>query len=191
MSDKDTDENDRDETGRPEGADDDGGADAGSAPEARRDDLDQDGEAAPVGEAGADDDLEAVDLGGDTMAVTSLLGPERWVQFGFIGLAFVVFFFLDKVIGLVWERFAEPDPIISAISAGIVGVLVGFFAYTNPSTRKLADEVVTELSQVTWPSRDETYVSTVVVVVTSVVAALYTGMFDALWSAITDFVYTV
>ena len=191
MSDKDTDENDRDDSGRPEGADDDGGADAGSVPEARRDDAEQDGEAASSPQAGAEDDPEAVDLGGDTMAVTSLLGPERWVQFGFIGLAFVVFFFLDKVISLVWERFAEPDPMISAISAGIVGLLVGFFAYTNPATRKLADEVVTELSQVTWPSRDETYVSTVVVVVTSVVAALYTGMFDALWSAITDFVYTV
>jgi preprotein translocase SecE subunit len=43
----------------------------------------------------------------------------------------------------------------------------------------------------TWPSRDETYVSTVVVLVTSVVAAIYTGVFDALWSALTDFVYTV
>jgi hypothetical protein len=31
----------------------------------------------------------------------------------------------------------------------------------------------------------------VVVVLTSVVAAVYTGLFDALWSAVTDFVYTV
>jgi len=55
--------------------------------------------------------------------------------------------------------------------------------------RKLADEVVSELAEVTWPTRDETYVSTVVVVVTSVVAAVFTGTFDALWSALTNIVY--
>jgi preprotein translocase SecE subunit len=44
---------------------------------------------------------------------------------------------------------------------------------------------------VTWPSREETYTSTIVVVVTSVAAAAYTGVFDAIWSAITDYVYTI
>jgi preprotein translocase SecE subunit len=98
---------------------------------------------------------------------------------------------VDKLAFEIWRRFAQPDPIVTGAISAIVGVLVAFYAYTNPQSRKLADEVVAELGQVTWPSRDETYVSTVVVVVTSVVAAVYTGLFDALWSAVTDFVYTV
>jgi preprotein translocase SecE subunit len=80
---------------------------------------------------------------------------------------------------------------VTGAASAILGMVVAFYAYTNPTSRKLADEVVAELGQVTWPSRDETYVSTVVVVLTSVVAAVYTGLFDALWSAVTDFVYTV
>lgn len=177
MSDKDTDENERDE-----------GA-VGDEPSSA-DLVEQD--AAVAAELAASQAAEAeTDLGADTLAVTSMLGPERWVQFGFIALGFVLFFVVDKVTTLVWEQFAEPDPMITTVSAGIVGLLGAFFAYRHPQSRKLADEVVGELSEVTWPSRDETYVSTIVVVVTSVVAAVYTGVFDALWSAITDYVYTI
>lgn len=178
MSDKD--ENDRDDNDRDESS------------EATSDSLARDAEAGelPAGDENLDE-LETADLSGDTMAVTSMLGPERWVQFGFIAAAFVVFFVVDKIAFEVWRRFAQPDPMITGAIAAIVGILTAFYAYRQPTSRKLADEVVAELSQVTWPSRDETYVSTVVVVVTSVVAAAYTGVFDALWSALTDFVYTV
>jgi len=178
MSDKDTDENDRDDdrTGDEPAAEASGGQ----------------GDSAGDAEAEAAIEPEGeTDLGSDTMAVTSMLGPERWVQFGFIASGFVLFFVVDKLATLIWEQFAEPDPMITAVSAGVVGLLGAFFAYRHPQSRKLADEVVGELAQVTWPSRDETYVSTIVVVVTSVVAAVYTGVLDGLWSAITDFVYSV
>lgn len=179
MSDKDADENEREDT-----------ADTESEPaDAARDARGEDG---PVeGAEGDGEEAADVDMGSDTLAVTSMLGPERWVQFGFIAMAFVTFFVVDKLAFEIWRRFAQPDPIVTGAISAIVGVLVAFYAYTNPQSRKLADEVVAELGQVTWPSRDETYVSTVVVVVTSVVAAVYTGLFDALWSAVTDFVYTV
>jgi preprotein translocase SecE subunit len=145
-------------------------------------------EGAAEGDGGEPGDI---DMGSDTLAVTSMLGPERWVQFGFIALAFVTFFVADKLVFEVWRRFAQPDPMVTGAASAILGMVVAFYAYTNPTSRKLADEVVAELGQVSWPSRDETYVSTVVVVLTSVVAAVYTGLFDALWSAVTDFVYTV
>lgn len=166
----------------------DGDAGAGGDLEARR----SDDESVPSSET-ADEGVESeeTDLGSDTLAVTSLLGPERWVQFAFVAIAFATFFFAEKIIALVWERFAEPDPTVTIAAGAIVGLLTALYLYRHPEARKLADEVVAELSQVTWPTRDETYVSTVVVVVTSVIAAAYTGVFDALWSAITDFVYTV
>lgn len=182
MSDKD--ENDRDET-----SDTSTGSESTGLESSARDDVDP---AAGLDEGALDEGAEGdADLGGDTLAVTSMLGPERWVQFGFIALAFVIFFGVDKLAFEIWRRFAQPDPIITGAIAAIVGILAAFYAYRHPTSRKLADEVVSELAQVTWPSRDETYVSTVVVVVTSVVAAAYTGVFDALWSALTDFVYTV
>jgi preprotein translocase SecE subunit len=135
------------------------------------------------------------DFGDDAAAVTSLLGPERWVQFGFIAIGFAAFFVADKFLTSLCETdfgrnlVGAPDPMIVTTSAGIIGLVSAFAAYRHPVARKLADEVVAELAEVTWPTRDETYVSTVVVVVTSVVAAVFTGTFDALWSALTNIVY--
>lgn len=182
MSDKETDEND----------DRDDAPEASSEP--AEDVAPRDAERSPDDGADATADAEEgeealeTDLGSD---VTSMLGPERWVQFGFIALAFVIFFVVDKITFEVWRRFAQPDAIASGAVAAILGLIGALFAYRHPQSRKLADEVVAELSQVTWPTRDETYISTVVVVITSVIAAAYTGVFDALWSALTDFVYTV
>ena len=51
------------------------------------------------------------------------------------------------------------------------------------------DEVAGELSKVTWPSRPETWRNTVVVIVTSIIAAAYLFLFDSVWSAFTDLIY--
>jgi preprotein translocase subunit SecE len=48
-----------------------------------------------------------------------------------------------------------------------------------------------ELSKVTWPTRKETSSSTIVVIVTSIVAGLVLFLFDSVWAAVTDLVYKV
>jgi preprotein translocase subunit SecE len=50
-------------------------------------------------------------------------------------------------------------------------------------------DVVLELSKVTWPTRKETYASTIVVIVTSLIAAAVVGAFDFVWSYFTDLLY--
>lgn len=125
---------------------------------------------------------------GTTEAKT--LGIERWVQFGFVLIAGVTFFVSDKLITLIWGYFAEPQEMIVSGAAAILGILTGYIGYRHPKLNPLAHEVAGELSKVTWPSRQETYTSTVVVIVTSIIAAAYLGAFDALWSAFTDLIYT-
>jgi len=66
---------------------------------------------------------------------------------------------------------------------------VGLILYRNEKSNRLVTEVVSELAKVTWPSRKETYASTIVVVVTSLIAAAIVGSFDFVWSAITDLLY--
>ena len=124
--------------------------------------------------------------------ITSMLGIERWVQFSFVGMALVTFFVLDQLGNFILDQAALTFPTTAISGAAVVIALLGAFtAYRHPRTHGLTTEVVGELAKVTWPTRDETYASTVVVIVTSVVAALYTGIFDALWSAFTDLVYNV
>lgn len=127
----------------------------------------------------------------DVAPLTGMMGVERWVQFSFIALAGVIVFVSDQLIQTVWGYFAEPDPTIVSGAAALLGLVIAFVAYRHPRTNELAREVVGELSKVTWPTRDETYYSTMVVIVTSIIAAVYTGVFDAVWSAFTDLIYNV
>jgi preprotein translocase subunit SecE len=127
----------------------------------------------------------------DGVPLSGLLGLERWVQFSFVALGVLVFYLGDALIAFVWQFFAEPDPTIVSGSALILGVLTAFSLYRHAPVHQFVSEVVGELSKVTWPTRDETYHSTVVVIITSVIAAVYTGLFDALWSAFTDLIYNV
>jgi preprotein translocase subunit SecE len=119
------------------------------------------------------------------------LGLQRWVQFAFVGIAIVTFFVVDKLITLVWDYFAEPMPLVASAVGAVVGMLTGFGLYRYPKVKTLADEVAGELAKVTWPSRKETWYSSVVVIVTSIIAAIYVGLFDAAWSAVTDFIYSL
>lgn len=125
------------------------------------------------------------------LPIAALLGPERWVQFAFIVFAGVLFFVAERLTAVIWEQFAEPDMTIVSAVAAIIGILGAFLLYRDSRVNALSHEVVGELSKVTWPTKQETYVSTVVVIVTSLIAAVYTGLMDALWSAFTDLIYNV
>jgi preprotein translocase SecE subunit len=151
---------------------------------------------APVSEealAAASDQDEVVDEQPEDegLPIAALLGPERWVQFAFIVLAGVLFFVAERLTAVIWEQFAEPDMTIVSAVAAIIGILAAFLLYRDSRVNALSNEVVGELSKVTWPTKQETYVSTVVVIVTSLIAAVYTGLMDALWSAFTDLIYNV
>ncbi|MAR55550.1 MAG: preprotein translocase subunit SecE [Rickettsiales bacterium] len=61
--------------------------------------------------------------------------------------------------------------------------------YRNENVYRFARAVAVELSHVTWPSRQETWSNTLVVIIVSAVAAVILGAFDAAWSAVTDLIY--
>lgn len=180
-----------DEGSSDEGSSDDSSSDEG-APDgvARSGDEDLDKRAEAEAEAERKQlEREAEALSEETDSMAALLGPERWVQFTFIAIGVAVFFLAERLINEIWTRFSEPDAaIVSAVAAG-TAILGTFMLYRHPAVNQLADEVVGELSKVTWPTRDEVWVSTIVVVATSVIAAVYTGVFDAMWSALTNVVY--
>jgi len=133
---------------------------------------------------------EAENLREDELPIAGLLGLERWVQFAFVALAVFIVYVTDKLVTFAWEFWAEPnDTLVTAIAVA-VGLAGSFVAYQNDRFRDFCTEVVTELSKVTWPTREETWYSTLVVLTASFIAAVYTGMFDAIWSAVTDLIYS-
>ena len=107
------------------------------------------------------------------------------VALGFIFISLVVSFVLSH--GLHWAFLALgviDRPIlgdqftVTTLLAAVVSFGTGFFTWRHPTVNALAQEVVTELKKVTWPSVDETRIATVVVIVTSMVVSAVLGFFD-------------
>jgi len=113
----------------------------------------------------------------------------RYVALAYIGAAILLAFVLGRLLhaGLFYagvEDYAilgNKDLALSALAGGLVAAIAGVVCFRNAEVRRLSDEVASELSKVTWPTRQETWAATIVVIVTVAVASLYLGIFDAIW----------
>ena len=68
-----------------------------------------------------------------------------------------------------------------------VGIGFFFFFQLKKSVRQLADEVVTEVKKVVWPSKKELYSMTSVVCVALLVSGLVLGLFDLVAGTVVRF----
>ena len=66
----------------------------------------------------------------------------------------------------------------STLAAVVVAAAVAFVLWSRPKSKTFVGEVIDELYKVNWPGWGETKVSTVVVIVTSLIAAAILGVFD-------------
>lgn len=117
------------------------------------------------------------------------LGLVRWVQIAFMAGALLLFWLLERAVMTAWGLWGDPDSGLITAGAAVVAGLVAWRTYRHPRVNQGAFEVVGELVKVTWPSRKETSNSTVVVIITSIIAAVLLGVMDAVWSTLTDFIY--
>ena len=108
------------------------------------------------------------------------MDPKRLVVIAYLLFGFIIVMFLDHVLEQVLARFnvgnavliEGPDWRISTLVAAVLTVGGFGYAWFNEKSRNVSVEVATELMRVTWPSWEETRVSTFAVVIASVVAAL-------------------
>lgn len=134
----------------------------------------------------------------DKARPTGTLGVERWVQFAYAACAITLAWFLIKSSTAVWTILAdnvdavpEPNATVIAVGAGLVAFISAVIAYRSSRIHTFVLEVCVELSKVSWPTRKETWSQTVVVLIVSVIAAIILGVYDAVWSHITDLIYNV
>ena len=119
------------------------------------------------------------------------LGVTRWVHFAFVGLALATFWLLRHLVFTVWNYWQEPKDAYVTGGSLVTAVVMTIALYKHARTNAWAYEVVGELSRVSWPPRQETWYSTVIVVITSLIASLILFGFDAAWSSLTDMIYGV
>ena len=88
-----------------------------------------------------------------------------------------------------WSYFGKPNGFAVGTGAFIVAGVVTLIAWRNEQLFTLANEVAAELRKVTWPTRKETMASTIIVIVTTLVASAFLGVFDGVWSWVTRMIY--
>ncbi|MFO0606321.1 MAG: preprotein translocase subunit SecE [Polyangiales bacterium] len=118
-------------------------------------------------------------------AASLLLGPMKYLYTGYFVAGCLVAFLVSKFGELAWEGH---DQITSGVglAAGVAAVVWG---WQNLRLRHLAIETIDELVAVTWPSKQETYTATSVVIATAVIAAVIVFLLDRFWSWFTDLIY--
>jgi len=91
-------------------------------------------------------------------------------------------------------QFAIPDErmlnlLNQSTIAAIAAAVVSFFvAIRNQKVMRFIDEVISELRQVTWPTRDETVRASTTVVLTTFFTAALLAFYDVIWKNLADLV---
>jgi preprotein translocase subunit SecE len=124
------------------------------------------------------------------------LGTGRFVYAAYFAGAIAIAFIVSKVADFAWFRLqnykpaiGEPrDEIVMPLSA-IAGIAVAVYCWYRTRTRQLAEEVATEMSKVTWPTREEVTNGTFVVIVTTIVSTVFFALMDKFWGFVSNLVY--
>lgn len=119
---------------------------------------------------------------------------QRFVVLSFIAAG--VLAGVSAQAGLVsgFGQFAVPDTRIGGLVNLSTALSVGLAALTfmvllrNEQAVAFTDEVVEELTKVTWPTRDETVRASTTVVVATLFTAAVLGGYDYLWKQVADLV---
>jgi preprotein translocase subunit SecE len=125
------------------------------------------------------------------------LGAKRYVYAGYFAAAICIAFLGSKFVELVWTRLqmwkpqyvGEPRAEYIMPASAALGAAVAWYYWKQQRTRELAEEVASELSKVTWPTKDEVMSSTAVVIVTTIFSTIFFALMDRFWSFLTNLVY--
>jgi preprotein translocase subunit SecE len=124
------------------------------------------------------------------VATSDQNAPNKPVHLMFLCGAIVAFYVTQWTIDWIWGYFVTtPDEFIVTVIAAVFSLVLGIGLYRHPRVHQLANEVTSELSKVTWPTPKEVRAAALVVIVMSIVSASILGLFDFVWSQLTEVVY--
>ncbi len=116
--------------------------------------------------------------------------PNKPVHLIYLCGAVLLFYVLQWSIDWVWGYVATPPSEFKiSIASAVIAVVAGVALYRNDRVYTLANEVAGELKKVTWPTAKEIRTATMVVVVMSIISAVILGVFDLVWTNLTELVY--
>jgi preprotein translocase subunit SecE len=116
--------------------------------------------------------------------------PNKPVHLIYLCGAVLLFYVLQWSIDWIWGYVATPPSEFKiSMASAVIAVVAGIVLYRNDRVYTLANEVAGELKKVTWPTAKEIRTATMVVVVMSIISAVILGVFDLVWTNLTELVY--
>lgn len=118
---------------------------------------------------------------------------QKWVNLSYLALAavvaYVVFAVSVQLVGAydLEARVKSIEWIIRGLS--LVAAAAVFFGLSrHQQANQFMNEVVVELSRVTWPTQKETASATMIVIIMVVVSGMVLGLLDYLWTTLLKWV---
>lgn len=124
------------------------------------------------------------------------LDPSRWAHAifaigGFLAV-WVMTHFVEDVwafVQSIWTQLPKVDTVLSKAIGIVVGLAITVWAWRKERYFKFINEVVVEVSQITWPTRAETRAAAVVVVTITLICSVLLWGMDVFWAFATDWLY--
>ena len=124
------------------------------------------------------------------MSTTTENAPNKPVHLMYLVGAVILFYLLQWTIDWLWGYFGpSPSEFKISIASAVITTVSSIVLYKNDRLYHLANEVSTELKKVTWPTAKEVRSATIVVIIMAILSALILGLFDFVWSNLTELVY--
>lgn len=124
--------------------------------------------------------------------------PSRWAHLIFVLGGFVTAWVLTHAIEDVWSVVWAYWPQVGredAFKANVIGIgiamLATAWAWRKKHWFQYITEVVTEVSQVAWPTKAEVRVATMVVILMTLICSVILATIDSVWSKVTDLLYGI
>ena len=125
------------------------------------------------------------------------LSNQRFIYLTFIVGAILIGLTLRSATVSVLSGLGSPDTMVAdllpmSVLIGAAGAVLSFFiALRNAQAVSFTEQVIVELAKVTWPDREETINSSMVVIVATLFMAGSLAFFDYIWAQVTGlFLFT-
>lgn len=117
--------------------------------------------------------------------------PNKPVHLMYLGGGVALFYITQWSIDWLWGYFtgAAPSELLMTVIAALVAVGTAVYLYRHERVHALANEVSAELKKVSWPTAKEVRAATLVVIVMAIISAIILGLFDFVWSNVTELIY--
>jgi preprotein translocase SecE subunit len=118
---------------------------------------------------------------------------QKWVNLSYFAVAFllgyVIFSLSTHVIGAydLEAKFHNVELVMRIVSV-VAGAILFAVLYRHDEANQFMNEVMVELSRVTWPTQKETSSGTVVVIVMVIISGFLLGFFDYFWTTLLKWV---